>query len=313
MFAGRGYTGHEHLPWFGLVNMNGRLYDPAVGSFLSPDNYIQMPDFTQNYNRYGYALNNPLKYTDPSGESFLLTLLAVWAGNYVIGWLDNVINKDMSPKDAFRNTNFIMGVNFSPADMSKENNYGFSNPQVDAHNEPKKEEETKNKVNSELNDVRQTYGQAWMAASYGEIKAYTPNTWDRWYDRSQTNIISKITYDMADGLWVTAQSFVLGPKSRHINGSEVVGDDRVDAFVNTTEWGLFVGELSSFKAIKGGYQSARWGVRLQSHTHSLNPISGRGFSGSKAVSHLNINKFHIIYNPKNWKGWSTYPYLPFRY
>ncbi len=308
---GRGYTGHEHLPAFGLINMNARLYDPAIGRFLSPDPYVQAPDFTQNFNRYSYCLNNPLKYTDPSGESFLLTLLAVWAGNYVIGWLDNVINKDMSPKDAFRNTNFIMGVNFSPADMSKQNNYGFSNPQVDAHNEPKKEEETINKVNDELNNVRQEYGAEWMAATYGEIKPYNPSFWDSWSESN--NFFGKITYDLVDGISVTAQSFVRGPKAQHLNGEQVSGYDRIDAFVNTVEWGLAAGELSSFKAIKGGFQSTRWGLRVQSHTHSLNPISGRGYSGAKAVSHFNLNKFHIIYNPNNWKGWSTYPYFPFRY
>lgn len=69
---GRGYTGHEHLTWFGLVNMNARLYDPAMGRFLSADPYVQAPDFTQNFNRYSYALNNPLKYSDPSGESLII-------------------------------------------------------------------------------------------------------------------------------------------------------------------------------------------------------------------------------------------------
>lgn len=64
----RGYTGHEMLPEFGLINMNGRLYDPLLGRFLSPDNYVQLPDFSQNFNRYSYCLNNPLKYTDPSGD-----------------------------------------------------------------------------------------------------------------------------------------------------------------------------------------------------------------------------------------------------
>jgi RHS repeat-associated protein len=64
----RGYTGHEHLPEFGLINMNGRMYDPIVGRFLSPDPFVQAPDFSQNFNRYSYALNNPLIYTDPSGE-----------------------------------------------------------------------------------------------------------------------------------------------------------------------------------------------------------------------------------------------------
>ena len=64
----RGYTGHEMLNEFDIINMNGRLYDPVLGRFFSPDNYVQMPDNSQNFNRYSYCLNNPLKYTDPSGE-----------------------------------------------------------------------------------------------------------------------------------------------------------------------------------------------------------------------------------------------------
>lgn len=67
---GRGFTGHEHLHLLGndLINMNGRMYDPVMSSFLSVDNYVQQPDNSQNFNRYAYCLNNPLKYTDPSGE-----------------------------------------------------------------------------------------------------------------------------------------------------------------------------------------------------------------------------------------------------
>jgi len=64
----RGYTGHEHLPEFRLINMNARLYDPLIGRVLSPDPYVQMPDFSQSYNRYSYCLNNPLIYVDPDGE-----------------------------------------------------------------------------------------------------------------------------------------------------------------------------------------------------------------------------------------------------
>jgi RHS repeat-associated protein len=66
----RGYTGHEHLQSVNLINMNGRIYDPIVHRFLQPDNFVQDPYNTQNYNRYGYCLNNPLKYTDYNGESF---------------------------------------------------------------------------------------------------------------------------------------------------------------------------------------------------------------------------------------------------
>jgi RHS repeat-associated protein len=65
----RGYTTHEHLDKFGLINMNGRVYDPVVGRFLSVDNYVQ-GNFTQAFNRYSYCLNNPLKHTDPSGWNF---------------------------------------------------------------------------------------------------------------------------------------------------------------------------------------------------------------------------------------------------
>ncbi|MTK52135.1 RHS repeat-associated core domain-containing protein [Paludibacter sp.] len=68
----RGFTGHEHLNEFGLVNMNGRCYDPVLGRFLSPDPYIQAPDFSQSFNRYSYCVNNPLKYTDPNGKWALL-------------------------------------------------------------------------------------------------------------------------------------------------------------------------------------------------------------------------------------------------
>ncbi len=66
----RGYTGHEKLDEFDLIHMNGRLYDPKTSQMLSPDNYVQSPYNTQSYNRYAYAFDNPLRYTDPSGELF---------------------------------------------------------------------------------------------------------------------------------------------------------------------------------------------------------------------------------------------------
>ena len=68
----RGYTGHEHLPDFNLIDMNGRMYDPVLARFLSPDPFVQEPDFSQSFNRYSYCLNNPLKYTDPDGEFFFI-------------------------------------------------------------------------------------------------------------------------------------------------------------------------------------------------------------------------------------------------
>ncbi len=83
----RGFTGHEMLPHFVLINMNGRMYDPVTGRMLSPDNYIQGPNNPQNYNRYVYALNNPLVYTDPDGEWVHLVVGAVVGGfmGYIAG------------------------------------------------------------------------------------------------------------------------------------------------------------------------------------------------------------------------------------
>ena len=66
----RGFTGHEHLDDFNLINMNGRMYDQILAMFLSPDPFIQSPGETQNFNRYAYVMNNPLKYTDPTGYSY---------------------------------------------------------------------------------------------------------------------------------------------------------------------------------------------------------------------------------------------------
>lgn len=77
----RGYCGHTMLNEFDLIDMKGRLYDPVVGRFLSPDNYVQLPDNSQNYNRYSYCLNNPLKYTDSSGEFFLFAAVTDFVGN----------------------------------------------------------------------------------------------------------------------------------------------------------------------------------------------------------------------------------------
>ncbi len=83
----RGYTGHEHLLNVGLINMNGRLYDPKLHRFLSPDNFVQDPYNTQNFNRYGYVMNNPLIASDPSGEFIHLIAGAIFGG--FVNWMSN--------------------------------------------------------------------------------------------------------------------------------------------------------------------------------------------------------------------------------
>jgi RHS repeat-associated protein len=72
----RGFTGHEHLAG-GLIHMNGRIYDPVLGRFLSADIVVQFPSAITSYNRYAYVMNNPLAFTDPSGY-FVAEIIAIY-------------------------------------------------------------------------------------------------------------------------------------------------------------------------------------------------------------------------------------------
>jgi len=67
----RAFTFHEQLDNVDLINMNGRVYDPDIGRFISADPFIQAPLMSQSLNRYSYVMNNPLSMIDPSGYSWL--------------------------------------------------------------------------------------------------------------------------------------------------------------------------------------------------------------------------------------------------
>ena len=67
----RGFTGHELLADVGLIHMNGRVYDPMLCRFGTPDPMTENPFSTQGWNRYSYVGNSPLNFTDPSGYCFM--------------------------------------------------------------------------------------------------------------------------------------------------------------------------------------------------------------------------------------------------
>jgi RHS repeat-associated protein len=87
LFADRGFTGHEHYALFDIVDMNGRIYDPVLARFMSPDMAIQELYNLANFNRYSYALNNPLTFTDPSG----------WFFKKLLGFLESAFKFAMTP------------------------------------------------------------------------------------------------------------------------------------------------------------------------------------------------------------------------
>lgn len=93
----RGYCVHEMLNEFNLINMNGRMYDPVLGRFLSPDKFVQEGGNNQNYNRYSYCLNNPLKYTDPSGNFFTELIAGIAYGAFM-----GAMTAEMSDKPVWK-------------------------------------------------------------------------------------------------------------------------------------------------------------------------------------------------------------------
>lgn len=79
----KGFTGHEHDEALGLINMNGRLYDPTLRRFLSADPIVSAPTFGQSWNPYSYVLNSPINLSDPSGFTWCTSNACVYKdGSY---------------------------------------------------------------------------------------------------------------------------------------------------------------------------------------------------------------------------------------
>jgi RHS repeat-associated protein len=61
-----GFTGQEHDDDLGLINMRGRIYDPQLAEFLSPDPFMPTP-MGHGLNAFSYVSNQPFDFTDPTG------------------------------------------------------------------------------------------------------------------------------------------------------------------------------------------------------------------------------------------------------
>ena len=81
-----GYAGEYQEGQSGLIYLRARWYDPATGRFLTRDPFAGIPTIPATLNPYVYALNNPVMYTDPSGEVIpLLALLALGLAGGMLG------------------------------------------------------------------------------------------------------------------------------------------------------------------------------------------------------------------------------------
>ena len=61
------YTGHE-VESIGLYYYGARYYDPEIGRFITEDTYPGEMNNPQSQHLYVYVINNPLVYTDPTGN-----------------------------------------------------------------------------------------------------------------------------------------------------------------------------------------------------------------------------------------------------
>ena len=139
----RGFTGHEHYADLKIINMNGRLYDPVIARFFSPDNFVQVPDFTQSYNRYSYCLNNPLQYVDPSGESFISDFLynactfftfPARITTEAVSWVNDHIN-GVVKSDGYFHTDYLFNE-APPHHIDYQNVINLQNPYITTFHEP---------------------------------------------------------------------------------------------------------------------------------------------------------------------------------
>ena len=61
------FTGKQQDDSTGMYYYGARYYEPMIARFVAADSFKGEINNPQSLNRYAYTLNNPIKYTDPSG------------------------------------------------------------------------------------------------------------------------------------------------------------------------------------------------------------------------------------------------------
>lgn len=313
----RGYTGHEHLQSVGLINMNGRIYDSKLHRFLQPDNNIQEPFNTQNYNRYSYVLNNPLKYTDPSGEfwGFFAALLFTSYANGV-----NQSGGEYNPTKWNSSTWTNVGLNglsfvASGVATNYTNNYivNYSKPPELG-------------VSATSNGSGGGNGHPYVSTAGGNIHMPTQHSslGFNWTYLSEGKPGERFIYDAANTISIFGQYFMgrgVGDGSyRNLDGSSTTTDEGVMAFVNIGSFSTLGIGNGAVSAADGSFYSVAYETKLASNSYpggsyyshfkqantSLNNAMAldRGFSNSMTKLGIEIPQSStgniIGKSPNNW-------------
>ena len=103
------YRGYYYDIETGLYYLQSRYYNPQWGRFLNADGYVNANGDLVGFNMYAYCSNNPVMYSDPFGESILLTVLISALAGAAIGaaikYVPDVISEVKS--DGFQVMDFI--------------------------------------------------------------------------------------------------------------------------------------------------------------------------------------------------------------
>jgi RHS repeat-associated protein len=94
VYAWNGAWGYRHEPnTGGLQKVGVRWYDSTVGRFLQKDPWLGSIAYPLSLNAYGYCVNDPVGFVDPSGEIFWFIVAGVAAGLI----LDEIIERVGAP------------------------------------------------------------------------------------------------------------------------------------------------------------------------------------------------------------------------
>ncbi|MBQ2702083.1 MAG: hypothetical protein IJF64_03740, partial [Clostridia bacterium] len=102
------YRGYYYDTETGFYYLQTRYYDPTIKRFINADNYELVSQLASNkeLNMYAYCGNNPVMYTDETGEGFILALIIVGAGALIGG----AINGKKSYDEGNRGWDLVLDI-----------------------------------------------------------------------------------------------------------------------------------------------------------------------------------------------------------
>ena len=108
------YRGYYYDTETGLYYCQSRYYDPDVGRWLNADGYVSTGQGVLGTNMFAYCGNNPVMYTDPSGQSWLALAFI------------SVITLVISGCTAQPESNYGAASPYTPSDSTDYNCYAYA-------------------------------------------------------------------------------------------------------------------------------------------------------------------------------------------